>query len=369
MERREIEEILDAMRSARRSGQRVALATVVRVKGSAYRREGARMLIRDDGAITCMLSGGCLEPDVAEVARRVMTRGVPELRHYDLDEDIVWGLGLGCGGSVDVYIEPVDQDPLLARWLELLRNGALAVLAMRLVPERNRLLVTSSGDTSGGLGASALDARVRARAAEIMAAQHPRAVTQRIELDGADEADVFFDVSAPPPELVIFGAGHDAIPVVALARSLGWQIAVVDARAAFLTPERFPGARLVLAHPAQFESQVLLGPRSYALIMNHHLERDGAALGFAVRSEAPYIGVLGPRARYETLLEALKAEAVELDQERLARVRSPLGLDIGAESPDEVALSIVAALLAARRGFAGGFLDGISGRIHDPAAR
>ncbi|MPY86313.1 MAG: XdhC/CoxI family protein [Luteitalea sp.] len=369
MERREIEEVLDAMQAARGSGRHVALATVVRVKGSAYRREGARMLIRDDGAITCMLSGGCLEPDVAEVARRVMARGVPELRHYDLDEDVVWGLGLGCGGSVDVYIEPVDNDPLLARWLDLLSRGDLAVLAMRLSPERQRLLVTSHGETAGGLGAASLDARVQEVSAEIMAAQSPRAVTRHVQQDGAEAVEVFLDVSAPPPELVIFGAGHDAIPVAALAHSLGWHVTIVDGRAAFLTPERFPGARLVLAHPAQFDAQVVLGARSYVLIMNHHVERDQAALGIAIRSDAPYVGMLGPRARYETLLDGLKDEGVVPTPEQLSRVRNPIGLDIGAESPDEVALSIIAAVLAARRGFAAGFLDGVSGRIHDPAAR
>jgi xanthine dehydrogenase accessory factor len=130
--RHETIEILTALQSARAEDIPAALATVVRVQGSAYRREGARMLIRQDGALTCMVSGGCLEPDVAEVARRVLRTGTPELRHYDLDEDVVWGLGLGCGGTVDILIEPVTDDAVLSRWLKALSGGELAVLATAL---------------------------------------------------------------------------------------------------------------------------------------------------------------------------------------------------------------------------------------------
>ena len=368
MERRETADLLRAYDEALRQGHRAALATVVRVRGSAYRREGARMLVRDDGGMACMLSGGCLEPEVAEVARRVLESGRPELRHYDLDEDAVWGLGLGCGGAVDVYIEPIAPSSMVTRWLEVLRRGEAAVLSTRLDPVGGRLLVGPGAQTSGSFGDAGFDATVIAAARDLGGQTHPRAATQAIA-SPTGPVDVFFDVSGPPPELVIFGAGHDAIPLAAQVSSLGWPVTLVDARAAFTIPERFPGARLVLSHPAQFASLVELHQRSHVMVMNHHLERDRATLAFALASPAPWIGVLGPRVRYQKLLDGLAGEGVVPTAAALARVRNPVGLDIGAESPDEVALSIVGALVAERRGFRGGRLDGVAGRIHDPAAR
>jgi xanthine/CO dehydrogenase XdhC/CoxF family maturation factor len=372
MERRETAELLRAYDDARREGRRSALATVVRVRGSAYRREGARMLVRDDGAITCMLSGGCLEPEVAEVARRVLDTGRAELRHYDLDEAAVWGLGLGCGGTVDVYIEPVGDASLSGEWLEVLRRGEAAVLVSRLDGSARRLLVPR--DDTGGAprsadapqhGLDALDRQAVAIARGLLRQTHPRSVTQTLQ--GPDGAvDVFFDVSGPPPELVIFGAGHDAIPLAAQVRDLGWPVTIVDARAAFTTPDRFPGARLVLAHPSQFSGSVALGERSHVMVMNHHLERDRLTLAYVLESDAPWVGVLGPRARYQKLLDGLAADGIVLPADALARIRNPVGLDIGAESAEEVALSIVGALVAERRGFGGGSLDGVTGRIHDP---
>jgi xanthine dehydrogenase accessory factor len=366
MEWRETHEILNSLREARALGRRAALATIVRVSGSAYRREGARMLIRDDGAMTCMLSGGCLEPAVVEVAREAIRRGQPVLRHYDLEEDVVWGLGLGCGGTVDIHIEPVTESPLFGRWVEALDRGELALLATPLNGSAGRLFVGADGTTVGAFDDPAIDAAIRSEASRMLAETSPRAGTQMVRSASGEATEVFFDISAPPNELVIFGAGHDAIPVSTLAQGLGWNVTVVDGRAAFTTPDRFPGAHLVLANPAEFEARVRLGPRAHALVMNHHLARDQASLACALRSEAPWIGVLGPRSRFEKLVDGLRADGVELTPGDWARTRSPVGLDIGAESPGEVALAIVAALIAERRGFRGGLLDGIAGRIHDP---
>jgi xanthine dehydrogenase accessory factor len=368
MDRREVRDILDALDEARLAGRRAALATVVRVHGSAYRREGARMVIREDGALTCMLSGGCLEPEVAEVALGVLRTGAPALRHYDLAEDVVWGLGLGCGGTVDVYVEAVDRSPLLERWLAILGRGDHAALATPLGDAAARLLIPADGPVEGVTGDAAFDAAIVDAARRLLQASYPRAETLSIPTLGGP-VDVFFDMSGPPPELVVFGAGHDAVPLAAQAQRLGWTVTIVDARAAFTTPERFPGARLVVAHPAQFEAHVRVGPHAFVMVMNHHLERDQAALGFAFGTDSPWIGVLGPRSRYQKLLEGLAAEGRAPLPAELARVRNPVGLDIGAESPEEVAIAVVGALLGERRGFRGGLLDGITGRIHDPHAR
>lgn len=364
MERREIMDILRGIKEARVSNERIALASVVRVRGSAYRREGAQMLIRDDGSHVCMLSGGCLEPEVVLGAKYVMQDNMPSLTGYDLSEDVVWGLGIGCGGSVDIYVEPVNDDPILNAWLSILERGQLAVLATLLPnqttgipsPALGRVLVRENGETLGEIGAN-LEPAVKAAALEMMRTLYPRSETQNFGV-----SSVFLAASAPPPELVIFGAGHDAIPLCTRATDLGWAVTVFDARARFLTSERFPGARLEVREEY---SNLKLNPRSFVMVMNHHLERDERSLRLALESVAPYVGVLGPRQRFLDLLSRLAQKGFTPTPAQLERSRNPVGLDIGAESPDEVALSIMSELIAVRRGFTGGVLNGRNGRIHD----
>ncbi|GAA4003126.1 XdhC family protein [Deinococcus rubellus] len=382
MERLEINEILTGLRAARSARQGAAVASVVRVRGNAYRREGARMLIREDGSHVCMLSGGCLESEVALSAQLVMAQGLPSLTSYDLSEDVIWGLGIGCGGSVDIYVEPVLDGGgllgggLLGTWLGLLERGDLGILATVLPAAADslpgaplgRLLVREDGTAQGeGQLEPALGAQILGAAREMLRALYPRAETRRFTAAGGAAVDVFLDASAPAPELVIFGAGHDALPLAQRALEVGWTIRVVDARAAFLTDQRFPGAQLTLAEPDRLGAALSLGPRSFVMVMNHHLERDRACLRFALESAAPYVGVLGPRQRFLDALATLSEEGYQPDAEQLARISNPVGLDIGAESPYEVALSVVAELIAVRRGFAGGRLNGRAGRIHDPA--
>ena len=170
----------------------------------------------------------------------------------------------------------------------------------------------------------------------------------------------------PPPDLVIFGAGYDAAPVAQLAWTLGFAVTVVDVREKFLTKERFGSATRVCAHFSQFAERVTLGPGSFALIMNHHVERDQESLRFSLDSDAAYIGVLGPRSRYDKLLAGLAAQEYVPDPTRAACVRSPVGLSLGAETPEEVATSILGELLAIRRGFEGGFLSGSVRSLHSP---
>ena len=183
------------------------------------------------------------------------------------------------------------------------------------------------------------------------------------------EAELFFEVATLPPELIVFGAGHDAAPAAQLAWSVGFSVTVVDPRQAFLTVERFPGASLVCAHFSQFAERVTLGNGSYVLIMNHHVERDEESLRFSLESAAAYIGVLGPRSRYEKLLAGLATRGYAPPTSRLAVVRSPVGLALGAETPQEVAVAIVSELLATRRGFEGGFLSGSVASLHRPDDR
>jgi xanthine dehydrogenase accessory factor len=347
----ELQSLLNAMAQ----GQAV-LATVIWVRGSAYRREGAKMLVRPDATTVCSLSGGCLEPDVAQRALEVMRTGQPSRVAYDLEEDTVWGLGLGCGGSVEVYLEPLT-DPLLKTFLRSLEGEGPSLLATVLSGGRGRLLYRE-GRWEGEAEPEDLEKHIKATGERLMEAQMPRA-----KLLAVEEAKVFFDPHVPPLELVLFGGGHDAIPLAELARRFGFKVTVVDPRAAYLHEGNFPGARLVRSHPESLR-EGLLGPRSYAVIMNHHLERDRKTLAYALRSQAPYIGVLGPRERFTKLKEALEAEGLSFDPEVLTRLHNPVGLDLGAEGPEEIALAVVGEVLAVARGYEGGFLRKRPGKIH-----
>jgi len=361
VDRHETGRILKAIEAARAADEPVALATIVRVIGSAYRREGTRMIVGRDGRYECMLSGGCLEPAIVELAQQIIAGGEPRTVRYDLAEDVVWGLGLGCGGTVDVRIERLDErDAITRAWLEALRQGTPTVLVTPLDAPGGRLLVFEDGAVLGSLGAG-LDPQAIARARERLRGANERSGPERLH-----GVELFFDVCGPPPDLVVFGAGHDAVPLVRLAHDLGFMITVVDVRDGYLTSGRFPGARLVHAPAGELERHVSPGPRSFVLIMNHNLARDEESLRCAFESAAHYIGVMGPRSRYDRLMSGLTADGYLPNASRLAAVRSPVGLALGAETPEQVAVSVLGEIMALRYGFDGGFLSGLPGAIHKP---
>ena len=359
MDRRENERLLEAIRQARASGSAAALAMVVRIRGSAYRREGTRMLVRDDGTFECALSGGCLEPAVAEAAGRVIATGEPVVVSYDLANDSVWGLGIGCSGAVDIRIERVGDDPIANEWLTILERGEAAVLVTPLSGVSGRMIVRGHREIAGGLSDQAIQQEACRQALERLSARYPRSGAEYVQ-----RAELFYEVATRPPSLLIFGAGPDAAPASQLAWTLGCAVTIVDVREAFLTPERFPGATLTLAHFSEFARKVALDADSLVLVMNHHLERDRESLRFCLESNASYIGVLGPRSRYDRLLGALARQGYVPDPRRLQCVRSPVGLALGAETPTEIAVAILAEIVALRRGFEGGFLSGSVGSLH-----
>jgi xanthine dehydrogenase accessory factor len=358
MDRRESERLLRAVREARAAGEPAALATVVRVRGSAYRREGTQMFVRRDSTYECALSGGCLEPAVADAAARVIATGTPVVVSYDLADDSIWGLGIGCSGAVDIHIERLSDDEVTNEWLRILEAGEAGVQVTPLAGAAGRLVVGPNG-ALGSLGNRAIDDEAIASARARLRTDNSQSSAERI-----DGADLFFLVASRPPQLAIFGAGHDAEPMARLAWTLGFEVTVIDARESFLSRERFPGATLVVAHFSRFADTVRLGPEAFALVMNHHVERDRETLRFCLDSEARCIGVLGPRPRYEKLMAALAADGFLPEPAALARVRSPVGLALGAETPDEVAVSVLAEIVALCRGFDGGFLNGSVGSLH-----
>lgn len=265
------------------------------------------------------------------------------------------------------------EKDLYEAWLRCLKEERAAVLTTLLESSSQklqagaRLFVPEEGDPMGDLGDPSLNRLVVDRAREKLGTLYPRSETCPISLPEGEQVQVFFDINLPPFELMIFGAGHDAIPVAKFAGELGFRTTVVDPRPAYATEERFPGSRIILADRDSWEERVTIGRRTFVLVMNHHLERDRAAIRFAINSPAPYVGVLGPRSRRERMLEALKKEGVTFRKEQLSRMYNPVGLDIGAETPEEVAISILSEVLAFRNGHAGGFLrERDRDSIHQP---
>ncbi len=259
---------------------------------------------------------------------------------------------------MDIHIERVDDDALTEEWLEALERAEPAVLVRPLAGGEGRLLV-GEGAVAGSLGDAALDSEASTRARARLRASLPESGTEWI-----GGVELFFEVNATPPHVVVFGAGSDAEPLVRYAWELGFAVTVVDVREALLNAARFPDAMLVPSHFSRFHELVRLTDRSFVVIMNHHLERDRESLRFALGSEAPYVGVLGPRTRLQKLLGALESEGFVADAVAMSRVRNPVGLALGAETPEEIAVSILGEMLALQRGFDGGFLAGRASSLH-----
>ncbi len=373
---KELRDILDAVVEVRRQGERAALATVVKVRGSTYRRPGARMLLRPDGTMVGSISGGCLEGDILEKARPVLAGGTPRLATYDMtsDDDIVWGLGLGCNGVVYVLIEPLPAggpaDPM-AFLDECLSHERVGVMATVFRVEGHlgahvgdRWMVRGDGQLWGStLQDPALSEALRPDVDEARQTGRSRVRTYTLP-DG--EAEVFIEVVQPPVPLVVFGAGHDAIPVVRFAKALGWRVTVVDSRPAYATRDRFPEAdEVVLAHPEDVPGSVRLDERTFAVVMTHNYLQDLKLLEVLLPSPVRYLGVLGPRSRTDKLLGDLRAKGRAPSEAQLGRLYSPVGVDIGAETPEEIALSILAEIQAVLAGRSAGLLRDRKGPIHE----
>ncbi len=367
---RELIEIREAADAAAAVGESLALATIISVRGSTYRRPGARLLVERAGRQTGNISGGCLEGDVAVVAGEVMDQGTPRVVMYDLtaDDDAVWGLGLGCNGAIEVFVEPIGAGDLLWKAADAALRDDRVVAVVTVVegaagrPAGRRLLVWPDGRTEGTLGDARLDAEAR-RLAET-ALHDLRSRTETLE-SAAGPVRVFVEALHPPYRLVVCGAGHDAIPVVRFASQLGWRVLVVDRREAFLTHERFPGASGFVRTEFPDAGRVVpTDEHTYVLVMTHNYTHDRDLLRSFLPTAAGYLGMLGPRARTEKIIREIEAAGVEISPARRAQIYGPVGLDVGSETPDEIALAALAEILAVARGREGGFLRARRGPIH-----
>jgi xanthine dehydrogenase accessory factor len=380
----EVRALVEAFDGASRRGERCALATVVSVEGSSYRRPGARMLVCEGGASTGTISAGCLESDVIEHAKRVIQAGEAKLIEYDTastSDEMAWGLGLGCNGIVRVLVEPLASGSL---YLDALRRSCEArdgapvsvatvyqhtpsepVTAEGRIGIGARLFFIGEGEVSREKMSDHWGSRLESEVRRVSRGEETSGA-RVIAVDGGC-VKVFVETLLPPVPLVVFGAGHDALPVVELARQLGWQTEVVDTQSRPATRSRFAVAdRVTLARPEDVAAQVSITPRTLTLLMSHNYSHDVALLRFLLASPARYIGVMGPRKRTERMLCELAAgeDMSRLEEAGLARLHSPAGLDIGANAPAEIALSIIAEMRAVLDGRRGGMLRERRGSIH-----
>ena len=351
-------ELFDHIDQLRRQGGKVAIATLVNTQGTTPRKEGAKMLVGEGGAVLGSVTiGGCVDARVIEEAGDVLGRMRPQLLEMNLGDEEAWEIGLTCGGTIEVFLEPVALDRpddvttrLYQRVREHATRGGRGALITRLdgpgaESAGAKLLVLDDRTTEGTLGESFLDQRFAAEAHEAMS----RGSSKTLFLEGVR---AFVEVFAPPAQLLVVGATHVAMPLTSLARTLGYRTIVLDGRPRFATPERFPDVdELRVGIPSELALEYTLTPETALILVAHDYKYDLPILRHALATSVGYIGMLGSSRRGAAILQLLRDEGVAEDV--LARVRVPIGLDIGARSAPEIALAILAEVQAARGGGTG----------------
>ena len=326
-------------------GEPLVLATVVETLGSTYRKAGAYMLIAADGRAAGLLSGGCLEADLMERARAVLQTGTPVRVEYDTrsSDDLIWGIGLGCEGAMSILLTRLDRnnDYQPFAYIEQCRGEDRA---------SSIALVTRSSNADMTLGTAYWPGAPLSipPAVDQALSRADQQAPFRVETSGAEALVIPVEL---PPRLLVLGAGPDAMPLVEIAGLLGWGVTVLDHRAAYAIPERFPRARRVALNPAVELGKELETQRyDAAVVMSHHLPSDEAYLAALAESAIPYVGLLGPAPRRARLMSEIGAKAELLKP----RLYGPIGLDIGARTPETIALAIVSEIQAVLAGRPGG---------------
>ncbi len=349
---RQLLDTVAALEKLPASGERAVLVTLMKVAGSAYSGPGATLLILPDASVSGNLGASCFEQDLIGHARRIRTSFTPELIRYDLttDDDKPWGLGMGCRGKLDLLLEPAPAGRV-PEHLEFLveaaedRQAAAVATVFRTAASGpalgDRATVRADGRSTGALLGRPLGAKVLADARRVLTEGRSRIVTHRLASGGSVE--LLVEYVPPPIALLICDGGRDAESLARLAGELGWQVTAIGR-------DRLPA-----------------GPddRTAAVIMSHNYERDLSLLLALLPSPAPYVGLLGSRTRTRELLAELPKRGLQPTKAQLARLHAPVGLDLGSETPAEVALSIIAEIQAVFSGRGGGALKTRKGAIHD----
>ncbi|MBA4182648.1 MAG: XdhC family protein [Acidobacteria bacterium] len=368
--KKEIQEILKKT-SNFASDEKAILATVIDVVGSGYRRPGARMLIDENGRGIGAVSGGCLEADVLERAKNVLETNEPIVITYDTtrDENSVFGLSMGCRGIVRILLEPLDAESFLLRVLQIAAECRERQFIGSLVSSNSDFFV---GGRAFYNNVEQFDFQNLPNIVEQFAgltndcveffAENKSAEVREYRI-GGKVFEMFFENINPPLNLLLFGAGYDALPLIKFAREIGWRVSVVDHRPAFANAERLSEADEIIVSGAEdLNDYFFQDETAVAVIMTHNYERDREILRWLLHSKCQYIGALGPKKRTERLLEEI---GETFGGEHLAKLHAPAGLDIGADTPEAIALAIIAEIQAVLNGREGGFLRERQGSIYD----
>lgn len=371
-------DVLDDIERLQARGRRVALARVVEVKGSGPRDPGAAMVVSEDGEVAGSVSGGCVEGAVVAEALEVLATGVPRLCTFGYSDDEAFSVGLTCGGTIRVFVEPLETVVMLASLAESLRAGEIAALATVIeVITRGpadhvspavgaKILVHAGRAGRGSLGDPDLDAAVIRDASGAMEADRNVILGYGEHGEpGRSAVLVFVETFVAPDRMVILGAVDFTAALVKVAKILGYRVTVCDARPSFATSERFPEADdLVVDWPHRYLATVEppLGPRDALCVLTHDHKFDVPAIAAALRSRVGYVGAMGSRRTHAERVERLRAEGVSEDQ--LGRLMAPIGIDLGARTPEETAVSICAEIIALRTGTPAASLRHGSGPIH-----
>jgi xanthine/CO dehydrogenase XdhC/CoxF family maturation factor len=368
---KEIKDIIRSFDEALQQGRQTALATVVHLDGSSYRRPGARMLITDEGQLTGAISGGCLEGDALRKALLVMSQQRAMLVTYDTmdEDDAKFGIGLGCNGIIQVLIEPINPDepnnPIqLLRMVAEKREKAVVVTLFSLENKKDtqpgtRLLLKENYQQERNTPLK--DILVKDGTKTL---REGRTVFRTYQTE-SQSLTAFIELVEPAVSLIAIGAGNDVIPVIAMAEILGWETTVIDGRPAYAKKERFVSScQVLVSKPENVISQIEIDNRTVFVLMTHNYNYDMAMLHQLLLKNVIYVGMLGPKKKLDRVLGELRDKGANFTEEQLASVHSPVGLDIGAETSEEIALSILSEIKAVLSGKQGLSLHSNTGSIH-----
>jgi xanthine/CO dehydrogenase XdhC/CoxF family maturation factor len=353
---KELLDIVHAYDSAKKAGQACVLATVVHLEGSSYRGPGARMLVLENGLMIGAISGGCLEGDALKKALLTFTEKKSRLITYDTshEEEASVGIQLGCEGVIQVLFEFIQiNDPLnpieLLRKAIAIRQEAVLITLFNLKDKREIqigtcLLAEPDGTITSSIKDNDLKSSIQPTLTEIFTQK--KSSFKDFTLQGV-LTNVFIEFIAPPISLVIVGAGNDAIPMMQIASILGWEVKIVDGRNTHAKADRFISAcQILVSKPAAVLEQIKIDSKTCFVLMTHNYNYDLQMMHALIETEINYIGLLGPKKKLEKILTDLKLKAVDITDEKLAKIYGPTGLDIGASSPEEIATSIIAEIQA-----------------------
>ncbi|HVM87983.1 MAG TPA: XdhC/CoxI family protein [Puia sp.] len=353
---KEIKDILEAFDKARLQGKNAALATVVHVEGSSYRRPGARMLVTEDGQLTGAISGGCLEGDALRKALYVMQKQKTMLVTYDTsdEDDAKLGIGLGCNGVIQVLIEPINllqpDNPIqLLRKISQERTETVITTLFSLQNKKEEqpgtCLLLQNNEPTSALPDSFL---IKNQLTEDMQlALVNKKSYFRNYISTQQNLTAFIEYIKPPVSLVVVGAGKDVVPLIIMAEIIGWQTTVIAGRGFYAKKERFAGnCNVLLLRPEELADKISIDKQTAFVLMSHNYNYEYLALKTLINTDTSYIGLLGPRKKSIRMIDELKEEGILLSLEHLKKIYGPAGLDIGAETPEEIALSILSEIKA-----------------------